>query len=120
MKNNDLGGYICFLRERAGYTQAELAALIGATQFYISYLESGRKLNPSIKIMAKMFDVLEMSKEEIEKFLDIHAKANGCVSYDIAYFIMANDDVRASIRSSRDKPDSYPNWDDFIKKINKE
>ncbi len=40
MKNNDLGGYICFLRERAGYTQAELASLIGATQFYISYLDS--------------------------------------------------------------------------------
>lgn len=58
-----------------------------------------------------------MSKEEIEKFLDIHANLNGCVSYDIADFIMENDEDRRAIRSERDKPDSSPDWEDFIDKI---
>ncbi len=117
--SNEFGKYIYELRIRAGYSQIRLAELTGVTPYYISYLESGRKKNPSIKIMAKMFSALNMSKEEIEKFLDIHAKENGCVSYDIADYIMENEDVRVSLRKSRDEPLSSPNWNDFINKINK-
>lgn len=117
--NNELGQYICELRTRAGYSQTKLAELVGVTPYYICYLESGRKINPSIKIMAGFFRELNMSKEEVEKFLDIHAKLNGCVSYDIADFIMENDEVRKAIRSERDKPDSFPDWESFIEKINK-
>ena len=61
-----------------------------------------------------MFVVLKMSKSEIEHFLDLHAKANGIVSYDIAEYIMQNDGIREEIRSSRDKQGASPNWDDFI------
>lgn len=60
-----------------------------------------------------------MSKPEIEEFLDIHTRANNCVSYDIADFIMENDDVRKAIRCERDKQEASPNWNDFINKINK-
>lgn len=116
---NELGQYIYELRIKAGYSQTKLAELVGVTSYYISYLESGKKSNPSIKVMAKLFGELNMSKTEIEKFLDIHAKLNGCVSYDIADFIMANDEVRRAIRSERDKPDSLPDWNAFIAKINK-
>ena len=62
-----------------------------------------------------MFVVLKMSKSEIEHFLDLHAKANGIVSYDIAEYIMQNDNIREEIRSARDKQGASPNWDDFIK-----
>ena len=119
MKNNEMGQYISELRVRMGYSQTRLAELVDVTPYYVSYLESGKKSNPSIKIMAALFRELNMSKEEIEKFLDIHAKLNGCVSYDIADFIMENDEVRRAIRLERDKPDSFPNWEDFIEKINK-
>ena len=34
-------------------------------------------------------------------------------------YIMENDEVRKAIRSERDKPDSFPDWEDFIEKINK-
>lgn len=117
--NNELGQYIYELRIRAEYSQTRLAELVGVTPYYISYLESGKKSNPSIKIMAALFKELNMSKTEIEKFLDIHAKLNGCVSYDIVDFIMANDYVRNTIRSERDQSDSFPNWESFIGKINK-
>lgn len=116
--NNELGQYIYELRIRAGYSQTRLAELADVTPYYISYLESGRKSNPSITVMAKLFRELNMSKTEIEKFLDIHAKLNGCVSYDIADFIMDNDEVRKAIRSERDKFDSFPYWNAFIAKIN--
>lgn len=119
MSRNDFGQYIIELRTRSNYSQTELAERIGVTPNYISHLESGTKANPSITIMALLFRELNMSKSEIEKFLDLHAKANNCVSYDIADFIMENDDVRQAIRIERDKPNASPNWNDFIKKINK-
>ena len=106
--NNELGQYIYELRIKEGYSQAKLADL-----------ESGKKSNPSISVMAKLFDALNMNKDEIEKFLDIHAKLNGCVSYDIADFIMKNDDIRKAIRSERDNSKKSPDWQDFIEKMRK-
>lgn len=117
--SKELGQYIYELRIRAGYSQTRLAELVGVTPYYICYLESGKKLNPSIKVMAGLFKELSMNKTEIERFLDIHARLNGCVSYDIADFIMENDEVRKAIRSERDKPESFPNWENFIEKIYK-
>lgn len=117
MSRNDFGQYIIELRTRSNYSQTELAERIGVAPNYISHLESGTKVNPSITIMALLFRELNMSKSEIEKFLDLHAKANNCVSYDIADFIMENDDVRQAIRIERDKPNASPNWNDFIKKL---
>lgn len=119
MSNNDMGQYLLELRMRANYSQTELAEIIGVTPHYINHLESGAKQNPSIKVMAALFRELKMSKPEIEKFLDLHAMANNCVSYDITDFIMENDNIRMAIRNERDKPEASPNWDDFINKINK-
>lgn len=70
-------------------------------------------------IMAGLFRELNMNKVEIEKFLDIHAQLNRCVSYDIADYIMKNDDVRRIIRQKRDNSESFSDWNEFIEKINK-
>lgn len=119
MNDNEFGRYIKYLRTERSMTIRALADLIDVTPYYISYLENGKKKNPSVHIMAKLFRALNMNKSEIQKFLDLHAKANNCVSYDIADYIMAHDELIGEIRSARDKPDSVPNWYDFIEKINK-
>ena len=115
--NIEFGKYLKTIREKNGYSLRELARMSDITPYYISYLENGKKTNPSVEIMAKLFKVLNMSKLEIERFLDLYAKVNNCVSYDIVDFVMENDDIREYIRSKRDEPDSSPGWDDFIKKI---
>lgn len=115
--NNEFGKYLKIIREKNGYSLRELGRISGITPYYISYLENGKKTNPSVEIMAKLFKALNMSKLEIERFLDLYAKANNCVSYDIVDYIMGNDDIREYIRFKRDEPDSSPGWDDFIKKI---
>ena len=48
-----------------------------------------------------------------------HPKANRCVSYDVADFIMSNRNILEAIRAARDKPEAAPNWNDFMEKINK-
>lgn len=112
--NNDFGMYIRKLRRDRNFSLKQFASEVGITPYYLSYIENGKKKNPNVKIMIKMFRVLKLEKSEIERFLDLHAKVNGIVSYDIVDFIMKHDEIRALIRSERDKPDNYPNWDDFI------
>lgn len=88
MANKDFGEYVRKLRTERTYSLKQLADEIEITPYYLSYIESGKKTNPNQKIIARMFVVLRMSKSEIEHFLDLHAKANGIVSYDIAEYIM--------------------------------
>lgn len=55
-----------------------------------------------------MFTVLNLTKREIEVFFDLHAKATGCVSYDVVDYIM---------KHARDMPDALPSWEDFFNKF---
>lgn len=120
MYNNEFGRYIRFLRTDRNLSLTQLAEQLGITPYYISYLENGQKRNPSRKVMARLFITLKMSKDEIEHFLDLHAQAVGCVSYDVVDFIMSNKEILQAVRAARDNPEAVPNWNDFIEKIKKE
>ena len=114
--NKTLGEYISYLRNSRNYALREFAEIIEISPFYLSSIENGRKSNPSIEILGKIYTALELSKTEMETLLDLHAKANGQASFDIVEYIMKNDDVRSGIRSDRDRSsDQY--WNEFIKRI---
>lgn len=115
--NNEFGEYIRALRTERSLSLRQLADMIGISPYYLSYIEQGKKKNPSKKIMAGMFLALNLGKNEIEKCLDFHAQANGIVSLDLVDFIMINDTIREDLRDLRDKSDASPNWDDFIKNL---
>lgn len=114
MSKKEFGEYLRKLRNDRGYSLGDLADGVGVTPYYISYIENGKKTNPSKKIIANIFVKLKMTKAEIERFLDLHGKANGCVSYDIVEYIMSHDELREMIRLERDDPNTSPDWDDFI------
>lgn len=78
------GAYLRKLRLDRGFSLKILSENIGITPYYLSYLENGIKSNPNKIIISKIFVHLKLSKDEMEKLLDLHAKANGIVSYDIA------------------------------------
>ncbi len=82
MSNNALGLYLYELRSREKLSMRQLDELAGVTVYYISYLESGKRTNPSMQVMARLFKALNMSKEEIEHFLDLYAIQNGCVRFN--------------------------------------
>jgi transcriptional regulator with XRE-family HTH domain len=46
------------LRERKGWSQAELARRAGLTQPYIVMIESGARKNPSLKVLGKLAKAL--------------------------------------------------------------
>ena len=55
------------LREKKGFTQEELGLIIANDNSYISKLESGSK-TPSIIILRRLMDALEVSANELMDF----------------------------------------------------
>ena len=113
----NFGDFFKECRVSRGYTQRDLAQIIGTSPYYISLIENGKKVNPDVKIFGKLYEALNLSKDEMELLLYLHAKENNCVCCDLTDFIMQNKEVIERLRSERDKPDARPNWEDFIKKI---
>jgi len=56
-------------REKAGYKQAELAAMVGARRETIVHLENG-KYNPSLKLAMDISKVFGVTVEELFEFTD--------------------------------------------------
>lgn len=94
----------------------DAAEMIEISPFYLSSIENGRKSNPSIEVLGKIYTVLNLSKSEMEQLLDLHAKANGTISFDIISCLMENESLRSSLREKRDR-NSDDNWFSFINKI---
>lgn len=117
MNIETFGGFFKRCRVIREYTQRDLAHMLGTSPYYISLIENGKKINPDVKIFGKLYEVLNLSKDEMELLLYLHAKENNCVCCDLTDFIMQNEDIIEQLRNARDKPNVRPNWEDFIKKI---
>ena len=113
MNSNPFGEYISYLRTSRNYSLRELAEMIGISPYYLCSIENGRKKNPNIKILGKMYLAFDLRKEEL---LDLYAKANDQASADIVDYIMENDKLRSSIRDGRDE-ESEMYWREFIERI---
>lgn len=53
------------LRTERNMSQAQLAVMAGVTQGYISHLEVGVKKNPSIKVLMRIAQALEVAVDEL-------------------------------------------------------
>lgn len=109
------GKYLLYLRRSRKLTLRGFAAMISVSPFYLSLIENDKKSNPSLDILGRIYSVLKLSKEEMETLLDLHAESNGCVSYDVAYYIVKHREIEGYIRSERDK--AGVEWEDFIADI---
>lgn len=118
MSIETFGKYVSYLRTSRDLSLRELADMIELSPYYLCSIENGRRTNPKIKTLGKMYLVLKLRKEEMEKLLDLYAKANGQVSADIIDYIMENNDTRSQLRKERDSASSKY-WNIFIEKITK-
>ena len=118
MSNETFGKYVSYLRTSRDYSLRELAEMIDLSPYYLCSIENGRRTNPNIKTLGKIYLALDLRKEEMEKLLDLYAKANGQASADIVDYIMENNDTRLQLRKERDSV-SEQYWNIFIEKITK-
>ena len=65
------------LRNKAGITQVELARKIGITPAYLCDLEKGKKKNPSVSVMIRLAEALNVTVNDL---LDQRGNRN-CYAY---------------------------------------
>lgn len=53
------------LRKKAGVSQEELAQRVNVSTGYISHLETGRRDNPSIQLLTKIADALNVTVTDL-------------------------------------------------------
>ncbi|MBU1145232.1 MAG: helix-turn-helix domain-containing protein [Firmicutes bacterium] len=61
-----IGNFICEIRKRKGYSQAQLGDLVGVSNKAVSKWENGRGL-PDTLLLLKLSEILEVSVDEILK-----------------------------------------------------
>jgi transcriptional regulator with XRE-family HTH domain len=71
---NKLGEFLKTRREALGFTQRELAAKFGVEASHVAFIESGRR-RPSLKLIARMADVLGVDRQELLVRVRPEAKA---------------------------------------------
>lgn len=84
----NFGEYIQKCRESRCYKLREFAEVIEISPYYLSMIENGKKSNPKIQIIGRIYKALKLSKSEMEKLLYLYAKANDTVCSDIVDYIM--------------------------------
>ena len=64
MNDYTFGNFVCMLREKQGFTQAELASMLGITAAAVSKWENGES-KPRVEMLFKLAKILEVSPEEL-------------------------------------------------------
>lgn len=119
-KNLSFGEFIIHKRREKDLSARQLAIAINITPEYMCEIEKGRKSAVSDEIMDKLIRTLTLSEEETELFYDLAAIARNTVSADLPEYIMANELVRAAIRTAKKNSVPDEKWERFIKDIIKE
>ena len=60
-----VGIHIKRLRQRKGYSINELAEKAGVSKSYLSYIERGIQKNPSLQVLSRISETLDISVEEL-------------------------------------------------------
>ena len=93
---NKLGGYLKARREALGFTQRELAHKFGVEPSHVAYIEIGQR-KPSLKLIARIADVLGIDRQEL--------------------LVLARPEAKALLVEPAIKPSrkAAPSWQRFIK-----
>src|ERR1700758_982509 len=95
-KSNQLGETVRRHREASGLTQRSLAQRLGVEASHVAFIESGRR-KPSLKLVARLADVLGLDRQEL--------------------LVLAHPEAKALLTANQIEPPkkTMPSWQRFIK-----
>ncbi len=111
-----------FLREKRTekkFTVQSFAERIDVTPPFVSGIEGGRKTAPSDDVLHKIVAVLELNKEDTEKFYDLAAmtKTTNPIPADITDVIRGNSAVKIALRTAKDMGATDKEWEEFMRRL---
>ena len=114
------GEFIIQKRKEKELSARQLALAADITPEYMCEIEKGRKTAVSEDILNRIISTLALSEDETELFYDLVAIARNSVSADLPEYIMANQLVRAAIRTAKKHNTPDEKWEKFINEIIRE
>lgn len=109
-----LGRFIINKRLKLNISSRQLALLCNITPAYLNDIEKNKRV-PSFEVLSNISNNLKLNENDIYKLFDLAAySSNGKVPYDIADYIMKNDNLRKCIRKAI-KSDDNSVWDKLLK-----
>lgn len=119
MSRKNLGIFIIKKRKLISRSSRQLALACEITPPYLNDIEKGKRM-PSFEVLNKLAKELKLDEQDIYRLFDLAVdESKGKVSYDIAEYIMDNDDLRQCIRHVIKMNDNTI-WKDLLTKINLE
>lgn len=119
MVKMNLGIFIIKKRQQIKMSSRKLALACEITPPYLNDIEKGKRI-PSFEVLSKLANELKLEEQDIYKLFDLAVdESKGKVSYDIAEYIMDNDDLRQCIRHVIKMNDNAI-WKELLNKINQE
>ncbi len=114
-----LGNFIVKKRKNMKLSSRQLALACEVTPAYMNDIEKSKRI-PSSEVLTRIAMKLKLDEKEVYQLFDLAVDDNkGKVSYDIAEYIMNNDELRQCIRYVIKIKDNSI-WKKMLNEINQE
>lgn len=115
------GEYLKSCRTKRNLKLLQTAHMMNISSSYLSSLENGRRPAPSVSVLQKMADVLELDPQERNHLFDLAAenKKPPALADDLASYICQTPQLRDTLRCSMECGLSEKDWDAIIAFIKK-
>lgn len=116
--SNAFGYYIKDKRIEKNISIRTLASLAGISATYVSNIENGLRSAPSMEIIQRLAEALELSGEEKLLFYDIAVSdRSDMVAADVAEYLKNNYVANDAIRSLMELGISEEDWQNFVNRM---
>ena len=114
----NFGEYLKQKRTEKGVNLRKLAGLLEIAPAYLSDIEKGKRNPPSLEIMNKIVETLDLNETDRNTFFDIAAKEReNTVAPDISHYITENATVRVALRKAQSLNLSDLEWVKIIENM---
>lgn len=119
MEYANFGEFLNKKRVEKQITLRKMADMLGVSAPFLTDVEKDRR-NPldmeKLKLLAK---ILELSKEDNERMLNLAGRKRNEVAPDLPEYIMERDYVSAALRTARDLGAGEEEWSRFVEELKK-
>ena len=115
--STSFGDFLKEKRKDRHFTIKVLAKLIGKSSSYISQLESGLRTAPKQEMLDRIAEALVLNEFERKVFYNLAERSRKSLSADLTEYINSNDEVKETIRFSKNQDVPKDEWAQFLKRL---
>lgn len=113
----NFGEFINKKRIEKNITLRKMAELLEISAPFLTDVEKDRRNPFDMERLTRLAEILELSKEDNERMMDLAGKKRNEVAPDLPDYIMERDYVSAALRTARDLGAGEEEWNRFAEEL---